>query len=79
MIKYNYLYRMSVSDGGHLKKLMSWIVDDFNSRPHISLEGLTPSEKYENIKLDPTALRVLKASASQKRKEHNFKNRCLNC
>ncbi len=79
VIKYNYLYRMSVSDGNHLKKLIPWIVDDFNSRPHVSLEGLTPNEKYGNLTLDQSSLRSLKATASQKRKEHNFKNRCVNC
>ncbi len=79
VIKYNYLYRMVVSNGNHLKKLIPWIVGDFNSRPHVSLEGLTPNEKYGNLTLDQTSLRSLKAKASQKRKEHNFKNRCVNC
>jgi len=41
VIKYNYLYRLSVTDVDHLKKLITWIVKDYNSRPHISLDGMT--------------------------------------
>jgi putative transposase len=79
LIKYNYLFKMSVSDLDHLRKLIPWITSDFNSRPHISLDGLTPSEKYENASLDTNSLRTLKVKALQKRKEYNFKNRCVNC
>jgi putative transposase len=79
VIKYNYLYRMSVTDGDHLKRLIPWIAKDFNSPPHISLDGMTPNEKYENASLDLKSLRALKVNAAQRRKEHNFKNRCVNC
>jgi len=70
---------MSVSDGSYLQKLIPWIASDFNSRPHISLDGLTPNEKYENLALDFHALRALKIVGIVKAKEYNFKNRCVNC
>jgi putative transposase len=35
VIKYNYLFKMSVVDGDHLTNLFPWIANDFNSRPHI--------------------------------------------
>ena len=79
VLKYNYLYKMSVKDRGDLNKMMPWICNDFNNRPHISLNGLTPNEGYENVVLDSESLKELKKIASQNRKMYNFKNRCTTC
>ena len=79
VLKYNYLYKMSVKDRGDLNKMMPWICNDFNNRPHISLNGSTPNESYENVILDSESLKELKKIASQSRKLYNFKNRCSAC
>lgn len=79
VLKYNYLYKMSVADGGHLTKLVSWISRDFNARPHISLNGLTPNERYENMNLDFGSLDEMKKAASRERRFYNLKNRCALC
>ena len=42
ILKYNYLYKMTIPDGAALQKVIPGIIDDFNNRPHISLDGLTP-------------------------------------
>ena len=68
-----------VKDRGDLNKMMPWICNDFNNRPHISLNGLTPNESYENVVLDSESLKELKKIASQNRKMYNFKNRCTTC
>jgi putative transposase len=52
LIKYNYLYRMDITDGSRLEKVFLKIVKDFNNRPHISLNGLTPNEAEQNLSID---------------------------
>ncbi|MBY0432552.1 MAG: hypothetical protein K2U26_00415 [Cyclobacteriaceae bacterium] len=79
VIKYNYLYRMQVADGVQLKNLITWIANDFNNRPHISLKGLTPNECYANINLDVEFLQLQKKIARVRRKESNQANRCSMC
>ena len=44
ILKYNYLYRMDIPDGERLKTVLPKMIEDFNNRPHISLQGLTPNE-----------------------------------
>jgi len=79
VIKYNYLYKMTIPDEGELKKAMDWICYDFNNRPHISLNGLTPNESHQNMILDKDSLKAKKKTASEERKRFNFKNRCTSC
>jgi hypothetical protein len=70
---------MSVADGSHLIRIIPWIINDFNSRPHVSLDGLTPNERYGNLSLDIESLRKMKKVASQEMKQHNLKNRFAAC
>jgi putative transposase len=79
VIKYNYLYRKSVSDGFQLINEVEFSVNNFNDRPHISLNGLTPNESHRNEKLDIELLRKMKVEAGIKRKQDNLKNRCEVC
>jgi transposase InsO family protein len=79
VIKYNYLYRKSISDGNQLNKEVGFSVNDFNDRPHISLDGLTPNERQKNHTLDFDSLKEKKKIASEERKRFNFKNRCVAC
>ena len=79
VIKYNYLYRMTVDDGNQLKKVLEWSIDNFNSRPHISLHGSTPNESYDNVALDIESLKELKKVSAQARKLQNKKDQCAHC
>ncbi|MBS1682225.1 MAG: hypothetical protein JST48_10980 [Bacteroidetes bacterium] len=79
VIKYNYLYRKSINDGFQLIRELDFCCNNFNGRPHISLNGLTPDESYANVKLDDERLRKLKKEAGIKRKQDNLKNRCGVC
>ncbi|HLZ16964.1 MAG TPA: hypothetical protein VKQ08_07985, partial [Cyclobacteriaceae bacterium] len=79
VIKYNYLYKMTIANGSDLKKTMAWVYHDFNNRPHISLNGLTPNESHEKILLDLESLKARKKTAALERKQFNFKNRCVSC
>ncbi len=79
VIKYNYLYKMPIANGAELKRSMAWIQNDFNDRPHISLKGLTPNESQENYILDTGSLKAKKRTASEGRKQFNFKNSCVAC
>ncbi len=79
VIKYNYLYKMPLADGEELKRAMEWICDDFNNRPHISLNGLTPNEHHAKVSLDVDSLKEKKKAAAQDRKLFNYKNRCVSC
>jgi putative transposase len=79
VVKYNYLYRKSINDGVQLVKEVEFSVNDFNDRPHISLDGLTPNEGHAKVKLDLELLRKLKVEAGIKRKQDNLMNRCDAC
>ncbi len=79
ILKYNYLYRMDIHDGTHLNIVLLKIVDDFNNRPHISLDGLTPNEAEQNIQLDRTKLSNHIQQATLERKIYNQLHRCSHC
>ena len=79
VIEYNYLYEMTIADEGELKRAIDWICRDFNNRPHISLNGLSPNESHENSALDIDSLKAKKKIAAEERKQFNFKNRCVAC
>ena len=78
-IKYNYLYRMELSDYGALTRAMDFIVKDFNGRPHISLGGLTPNEAAQQRAIDNEQHSLHKRVATEARKQYNKSNRCKMC
>ncbi len=77
--KYNYLYRMDIKDCKALEKSFSFVVDDFNNRPHISLGGLTPNEAEKNITLNKDQLHLYKQKATEERLKYNNAHRCSHC
>ncbi len=79
VLKYNYLYKMPIANRSDLLKTMAWVHNDFDNRPHISLNGLTPNESQEYYVLDTDSLKGKKKTASEERKRFNFKNRCVAC
>ena len=78
-IKYNYLYRMDIADGGQLEKAIKKTVLDFNDRPHVSLNGLTPNEAEQGIALEDIKLKGFVALATDRRRAYNLANRCEHC
>ena len=79
VIKYNCLYRMNISDGSQLMKVFPMIVNDFNNRPHISLDGLTPNEAEQKLMLNRGQLRLHIKKATEARKAYNQNHRCKQC
>lgn len=79
IIKYNYLYKMEIPDRNQLHKMMEFIVDDFNNRPHISLNGLTPNEVEANVQLDKIKRSNQLQCATEARKIYNNLNLCDHC
>lgn len=79
IIKYNYLYRMDIPHGEHLRKIFPSIVENFNNRPHVSLAGLTPNEAEQNLSLNKEQLRIYTAKAAREREMYNRINQCSHC
>ncbi len=79
VLKFNYLYQMNIPDGDRLRKIFPAIVDDFNNRPHVSLDGLTPIEAEQNHPIDRTKLQIYIQQATQKRKMYNQRHQCTHC
>jgi putative transposase len=79
VLKYSYLYRLNIPDGRYLQKVFAECVEDFNNRPHISLDGLTPYEAEQNISLNEEQLRLYIKTASVYRQEYNKTHRCTQC
>jgi putative transposase len=79
LIKYNYLYRMNVPDEHQLQKIFPTIVEDFNNRPHISLDGLTPNEAGQNHALDRNQLMIYVKNETHERKMYNQSHQCTHC
>jgi transposase InsO family protein len=79
IIKYNYLYRMDIPYGEHLQKIFPSIVDDYNNRPHVSLDGLTPNEAEQNLSLNRKQLRLYTGQAAEERKKYNRIQPCNHC
>jgi len=70
---------MAIADERELKRAIEWICDDFNNRPHISLNGLTPNEHHAKVTLDVNSLKQKKKAAAEERKIFNYRNRCVSC
>lgn len=79
LIKYQYLYRMNIDDEFQLQQALRQVVEDFNNRPHISLDGLTPNEAEQNYVLDRVQLHRHKLEATSSRKVYNQQQRCTPC
>ena len=53
-IKYEALYNVPLFSTGYLRKMIYSYLDYYNNyRPHMSLNGLTPSMIYNDIKKPP--------------------------
>jgi hypothetical protein len=60
---------MDIRDRAKLNKAFHFVVSDFNNRPHVSLNGLTPNEAEQNLSLDTEQLSLYKKNAAEARKK----------
>jgi putative transposase len=80
ILKYRYLFRREYLNIKSLSNDLQWIIDDYNNkRPHIALEGLTPSEAYTGEKISKKALAVQFDVARKSRYQENTANPCEIC
>lgn len=79
ILKYNYLYRMEIRNGELLQKALAQIINDFNSRPHISLGGLTPNEAEQGLSLNRRLLSRNIQQSTRERREYNRLHQCGHC
>ena len=79
LLKYNYLYNMTVRDPNHLNETLRWVIADYNNRPHVSLDGLSPNEACENKVISKPELSKYIQQQTGKRKISNQLDRCGHC
>ena len=46
ILKYQYLFKKPIPDKEHLQEAIRSAIDDYNSRPHYALKGVTPNDAY---------------------------------
>lgn len=76
LMKYNYLFKEDIPDFETLQKKLSFYVDNYNNRPHSSLNGLTPDEAYQGACIDKAELKTQFHYAWSARLFENNLTRC---
>ena len=80
IIKYRYLFRHDFKDIHDLRKLLDWIINDYQyERPHYSLKGLTPHEALKGIPLPRDQWTQRIQEAKRLRLHQNVKEPCEIC
>ncbi len=80
IIKYHYLFKHDFKDIHELRKLLDWIIPDYQyERPHHSLKGLTPHEALIGIPLPKEQWQQQILKAKQLRVQQNMKETCKIC
>ena len=78
VMKYSYLFKEHIPDFETLQKNLPIYIDDYNNRPHCSLNGLTPDEAYNGITIDKQSLKNKFIQAKSQRLIQNRLTRCQN-
>ncbi len=80
IIKYYYLFKHDFKDIHELRKLLDWIIPDYQyERPHHSLKGRTPYEALIGIPLYTEQWKQQIQEAKQVRLQQNSKETCEIC
>ncbi len=80
IIKYRYLFKHEYHDIHELRKLLDWIITDYQyNRPHHSLKGLTPYEALTETQLPKKKWQQQMQEAKRIRLHHNLKEPCEKC
>ncbi len=80
IIKYRYLFKHDFKDIHELRKLLDWIIEDYQyKRPHHSLKGLTPYEALSGTPLPKDQWTQQILEAKRIRLQQNVKEPCEIC
>jgi putative transposase len=80
IIKYRYLFKHNFKDLHELRKLLDWIINDYQyKRPHHSLKGLTPYEARIGTQLPKDQWTRQIQEAKRMRLQLNVKEPCEIC
>jgi putative transposase len=52
VLKYSYLYKDQIYNNMQLHKRVDFAIDDYNNRPHYSLNGLTPYQAFTGVNIN---------------------------
>jgi hypothetical protein len=75
-LKYRFLYHQHIPDHSALVKYLQQAVEDYNSRPHDVLNGLTPFEVLEEKIFDKDGCQQAMAHTRNTRISENKKHTC---
>jgi Integrase core domain. len=78
ILKYQYLFRKSIPDLAHIVEFVRKAIEDYNSRPHYFLRGVTPNDAYTGKVFNREEYRKGIESARAKRIAENRKS-CAPC
>ena len=80
ILKYQYLFKHDFKNIHELRKLLDWIIIDYQyERPHHSLKGLTPFEALYEKGLPKDQWHQQIQDAKRIRLQQNVKKRCEIC
>ena len=79
IIKYRYLFEMNPETFEQVVKLLDFIMNDYNNRPHGSLYGVTPLESLAGVVADKQHYKIKLKEAQQARMEVNRQKACKEC
>jgi hypothetical protein len=79
-LKYHYLFLDHPENGDQLIKSLNYFVHDFNTiRPNGHLQGLTPDEAYQGLKMPDNFRTNLLKQAGVDRLAYHGENHCKIC
>jgi len=78
-MKYDFLFTISLLNIEQTIQYLTYATDQYNNKPHSALHGLTPQEVFNGLLPDKHMFKPALQQASQKRKEINLSQNCLNC
>jgi hypothetical protein len=80
ILKYRYLFKHEFNDIHQLRKLLDWIIEDYQyERPHHSLRGLTPYEAINGYQVPKDKWTQDLQNAKQLRIRENTEESCGIC
>jgi putative transposase len=78
-MKYDYLFTTRLNDFEQTLQYLPFAVEQYNSKPHSSLYGLTPAEAARGMLPDRNMFKPAIQQAATKRKSINMGDECLSC
>ncbi|MGB3948915.1 MAG: DDE-type integrase/transposase/recombinase [Bacteroidia bacterium] len=79
IIRNTYLNHFDVENLTHLKKLLVFVKEDYNHRPHGALKGLRPEIAYKGVPVDLSVYSERIRDMKVERRKINRKDTCNDC